>query len=370
MQASDSGFYLLLLKLIREIFQQSKGYFSLFHKLISIQLAQKLVPDKFLKITPLRLETILQIQKSLQKLLVIDWQDFEDGLYPFSLLFDDFWRDVWNYYPSVWVDMANILTRLRHKQYRSFSTEINPDNYPHYYLQNFHNQTNGYLSDLSASLYNLQVELLFHGTASVMRRRILRPLFEELNEFKTAPPKHIRVLDIACGTGQTLALIALTMPKVLLFGIDLSPHYLQKAKSFLSNKIKVIPDLTHGNAEKLPYQNDFFDGIVCVYLFHELPSLIRQKVIEEIFRVVKPGGIFIACDSIQQIDHPEFKQVLKNFSAIYYEPYYDDYITDDFVDRLQKAGFKILKVENYFMSKYWTSQKPDCTLSCNGRCDH
>ena len=44
-----------------------------------------------------------------------------------------------------------------------------------YYLQNFHYQTDGYLSDLSANLYDLQVEILFNGAADAMRRRIITP---------------------------------------------------------------------------------------------------------------------------------------------------------------------------------------------------
>ena len=47
---------------------------------------------------------------------------------------------------------------------------------PDYYLQNFHFQTGGYLTEASARLYDVQVETLFLGTASLMRRQALRRL--------------------------------------------------------------------------------------------------------------------------------------------------------------------------------------------------
>ena len=47
---------------------------------------------------------------------------------------------------------------------------------PRYYQQNFHFQTDGYLSDHSARLYDFQVESLFAGTADVMRRRAYVPI--------------------------------------------------------------------------------------------------------------------------------------------------------------------------------------------------
>ena len=44
--------------------------------------------------------------------------------------------------------------------------------YPDYYLRNFHYQTDGYLSERSAALYDFQVEVLFNGGADVMRRQV------------------------------------------------------------------------------------------------------------------------------------------------------------------------------------------------------
>jgi hypothetical protein len=70
--------------------------------------------------------------------------------------------------------------RANQKRYQEFSSDVETEGYPSYYLQNFHHQTNGYLSDLSANLYDLQVELLFGGTADPMRRRILAPLKQGL----------------------------------------------------------------------------------------------------------------------------------------------------------------------------------------------
>ena len=62
--------------------------------------------------------------------------------------------------------------------------------YPDYYLQNFHHQTDGYLSDHSAGLYDLQVEILFNGTADAMRRRVLAPLRRGLKHFADHPRLH------------------------------------------------------------------------------------------------------------------------------------------------------------------------------------
>lgn len=65
--------------------------------------------------------------------------------------------------------------RRARRQVRDLPQDVEPEAFPDYYLQNFHHQTDGYLSDHSAALYDLQVEILFNGAADPMRRRLLKP---------------------------------------------------------------------------------------------------------------------------------------------------------------------------------------------------
>ncbi|MGF1478434.1 MAG: class I SAM-dependent methyltransferase [Cyanophyceae cyanobacterium] len=345
-------------KVAYQSFQQGKEVFGFAHKVISSQLAQFFAPEYDRQVKSLDPQILLKIQQRINQLLEVDWQDAERGVYPATLLFDHPWEDFLRYYPAVWLDMPSIWERIQSKQYQSFSPEIDREGYPQYYLQNFHHQTNGYLSDLSANLYDLQVELLFNGMADAMRRRILSPLKEGLKAFAATPARQVRVLDIACGTGRTLRMLRATLPKASLFGTDLSPAYLRKANQFLSEKPGELPQLLQANAEELPYTDNFFHGVTSVFLFHELPASARQRVIEEAFRVTMPGGTFVICDSIQELDYPEFKPMMENFPALFHEPYYRHYVTDNLSDRLMSAGFTDLCTENHFMSKYWVAHKP------------
>ena len=45
--------------------------------------------------------------------------------------------------------------------------------------------------------------------------------------------------------------------------------------------------------DDLPFKNESFDIINSVYLFHEVPSAIRSKILTEISRVLKKNGVFI-----------------------------------------------------------------------------
>jgi ubiquinone/menaquinone biosynthesis C-methylase UbiE len=342
-----------LTKLAYQTFQQSKSYFGVAHKTLTSQLMGLVSPTAKADVENLSPEILLSLQNRLNQLLDEDWQDAESGVYPAELLFDNPWEDFFRYYPWVWIDVTQIWERIKDKRYQDFAPEIKTEGYPKYYLQNFHYQTDGYLSDRSANLYDLQVELLFNGSADPMRRRILAPLKKAL----VGMPQ-TRILDIACGTGRTLKMLRSALPDASLYGVDLSPAYLRKANQLLSEVRGELPQLLQANVEELPFLEGYFQAVSSVFMFHELPPEARQKAIEEAYRVLQPGGMFVICDSIQEVDSPEFAPMMRNFPAMFHEPYYRHYTTDNLVDRLEKVGFVSVETEVHFVSKYWMARKP------------
>lgn len=345
-----------LSKITYQGFQESKKAFGFIHKQIRDRLTIAIIPEQKGKIQTIDPKVFEKLQVRLKKLEQKDWQDAQAGIYPLSLLFDNPWSDFFRYYPEIWLDMFKIWERLEKKDFQRFDTSIDKTGYPEYYLQNFHYQTDGYLSDMSANLYDLQVEILFNGAADSMRRRILAPLKAGLKNF--IPSQRLKVLDIACGTGRTLRMLRGAFPKVSLYGVDLSPAYLRKANQLLSENPGELPQLIQANGEELPYLDNYFHGLSSIFLFHELPASVRQKVINEAFRVLQPGGVFVVCDSIQVIDSPSFQPMMRNFPAVFHEPYYRNYIIDNLEGRLESAGFINVTIENHFVSKYWTAFKP------------
>ncbi len=345
-----------IIKFAYKKFQKAKSIFAVSHTMLAARLANTFMPKREKEIKPISQETLLKLIEQQNQLLEADWQDGQQGIYPVRILFDNPWRDFWGYYPQLWLDLPKVWQKQRNKEYQSFAPHINKEGYPPYYLQNFHYQTDGYLSDMSANLYDLQVEILFHGAADPMRRRILAPLKARLAQRE--PQHEIKVLDVACGTGRTLKFIRAAFPQASLYGIDLSMAYLRKANQLLSELPRELPQLAQANGEDLPYLDNYFHAVTNVFLFHELPSSARQRVIEECFRVTKPGGIFIICDSMQEGDFPQLQTMMDNFPLRFHEPYYKEYTTDNLVERLEQAGFENIKTQNHFVSKYWLAYKP------------
>ena len=344
-------------KIAYKTLQQGKSIAGLAHKEISSRLMNLLSPDADLKGFDFDKDLLIEIQKSMDELREEDWKDSEDKIYPKRLLFDEPWIRYLMQYPKVWLDMPNTWERRKKQKFDDLPKSIEKENYPNYYLRNFHHQTDGYLSDFSASIYDLQVDILFNGSSNSMRRRILKPLKEGLKIFSSRKNSSNKILDVATGSGRTLKQLRGAFPKEKIIGIDLSDSYLKEASRHISNLDGDLIELVKGNAENLPFKDNSIQAISCVYLFHELPRTIREKVLNEFFRVLEPKGILVLADSIQIIDSPNFISIMEGFYKNFHEPFYCDYIKDDIDNKMKEIGFKEVSSKSFFMTKVWSAVK-------------
>jgi ubiquinone/menaquinone biosynthesis C-methylase UbiE len=294
-----------------------------------------------------------EIQRRYRGLLDLDLANVEAGLYPRDLLFQIPLAEYARTFPSLVRDAPRTVRRMRRGDYRDLPASIELADYPAYYRRTFHWQTDGYLSDHSAALYDLGVELLFRGTADVMRRQVIPPISRFLAE--TCDPRS-RLLDVACGTGRTLRQLATAHPALRLYGVDLSPYYVRAARALLRDVGHAA--LSVDNAEALPFADAAFDVVTSVYLFHELPRAARRRVAAELARVARPGGVVVVEDSAQLADSPELSEVLASFAATYHEPFYDDYTRDDLAALLESAGLEVLAIEPVMVAKVVVARRP------------
>ncbi|MEQ9314914.1 MAG: class I SAM-dependent methyltransferase [Henriciella sp.] len=218
--------------------------------------------------------------------------------------------------------------------------------YPAYYRQNFHYQTDGWLSDESAKLYDHQVEALFTGSADAMRRSALAEIAREL---KGKDQREVRLLDLACGTGRFLRETLRAFPRLQATGLDLSPNYAERARMQVADWPQA--EIVEGLAEALPFGDESLDVIVSIYLFHELPEKTRKAVMAEAARVLKPGGAFIIADSLQFGDNEKLDGILEYFPEGFHEPYYKAYLGWDFSPPMAEAGFGLERTEIAFLTK-------------------
>ncbi|WP_375571054.1 class I SAM-dependent methyltransferase [Ahrensia marina] len=281
-----------------------------------------------------------------------DLSNIETGLYP-APREDERWVDRIRDARAFFADAPEVARRRAEKRHQEAREAPQADKRPRYYQQNFHFQTDGWMSDESARLYDTQVEVLFTGATAAMRRMGLVPV---ANWMKGKDQRHLRAVDLATGPGNFADALAQAYPRMPLMALDLSEAYANHA-------VKRFKRYRHqqgmvAKAEEMPFGEASLDLTSSVFLFHELPPKIRVAVAEEIARVLKPGGLFVFVDSLQPGDTPAYDGLLELFPQLFHEPYYTTYATTDLIDLFQSAGLKIMHEDTAFFSKVLAFEKP------------
>ncbi|MDJ0601923.1 MAG: methyltransferase domain-containing protein [Crocosphaera sp.] len=98
-----------------------------------------------------------------------------------------------------------------------------------------------------------------------------------------------KILDLCCGSGQTTQFLVQKFSQVT--GLDASSTAIDRAK-------KVVPEANYVEAlaEKMPFLDQEFDLVHSSVALHEMEAEQLREIIKEVYRVLKPGGIFAFID--------------------------------------------------------------------------
>lgn len=169
------------------------------------------------------------------------------------------------------------------------------------------------------------------------------------------------VLDVCCGTADwTIALAEATGPAGNVTGLDFSAGMLEAGRP----KTEQYPNITliQGNAMELPFPDNSFDYVTIGFGLRNVPDYL--KVLKEMNRVLKPGGM-ITCLETSQTELPGYRQLFrfyfkfvmpvlgKIFAKSYKEYSWLQESADDFPGMKQlaqlftEAGFTAVSYKSY-----------------------
>ena len=122
---------------------------------------------------------------------------------------------------------------------------------------------------------------------------------------RMAVRKGAKALDVCCGTADwTIALAKAVGASGEVTGLDFSENMLEAGK----DKVKPFPNISliQGNAMELPFPDETFDYVTIGFGLRNVPDY--EKVLSEMKRVLKPGGM-IACLDTSHPELPGYKQL-------------------------------------------------------------
>ncbi|MEH2039281.1 class I SAM-dependent methyltransferase [Nostoc sp.] len=148
-----------------------------------------------------------------------------------------------------------------------------------------------------------------------------------------------QVLDLCCGSGQTTEFLVKTSQNVT--GLDASPKSLQRARLN-------VPEASYVEAfaEEMPFADNLFDVVHTSVALHEMQPQQLRKIINEVYRVLKPGGVFTLVD-FHAPTNPIFWPGISVFLLLFETETAWELLKTDLAELLAKTGFEVIKSTLY-----------------------
>lgn len=142
------------------------------------------------------------------------------------------------------------------------------------------------------------------------------------------------LLDVATGGGHVANALAPYFKEVT--ALDLTQDMLHEAEKFLKANGQHNVVLVQGDAESNPFPNDSFDVVTCRIAAHHFPAV--DRFIGEVYRVLKPGGLFILVDNVAP-ENDEYDRFYNYIEKKRDPSHLRAYKKSEWIAKVETAGF-------------------------------
>ncbi|BAY31970.1 UbiE/COQ5 methyltransferase [Nostoc carneum NIES-2107] len=148
-----------------------------------------------------------------------------------------------------------------------------------------------------------------------------------------------KILDLCCGSGQATQFLVKLSQNVT--GLDASPLSLKRAKQNVPSASYV-----EAFAENIPFADSEFDVVHTSVALHEMEPQQLRQIISEVYRVLKPGGVFTLVD-FHAPSNPIFWPGVSLFLLLFETETAWQLIKTDLPKLLTEIGFEVSKTTLY-----------------------
>jgi SAM-dependent methyltransferase len=140
------------------------------------------------------------------------------------------------------------------------------------------------------------------------------------------------VLEVGPGPGMTTDLLRVDL--VRLTAVELDENL---AAALAARLAGTNVEVVHADATSMPFEGGRFSGAVSFTMLHHVPtSELQDRLFTEVARVLQPGGVFVASDSVAS----------KELAALHEDDVYNPIDPTSVHARLRSAGFAMVEVRS------------------------
>ena len=139
------------------------------------------------------------------------------------------------------------------------------------------------------------------------------------------------VLEVGPGPGLTTDVLRRRVPR--LTAVEVDPAL---ADALRQRLVGTNVEVVEGDGAALPFEDRRFSGATCFTMLHHVPSPeLQDRLLAEIRRVLRPGGLLVGVDSMES---PDWWALHVGDTCVPVDP-------DRLAERLERAGYVDVEVE-------------------------
>ena len=136
------------------------------------------------------------------------------------------------------------------------------------------------------------------------KRQLSRAIVEGTAKYVDLPEGG-RGLDVGCGSGALTIAVAKRNPHASVLGVDRwGFEYASFNKQLCESNARAEgvqnTSFEQADATQLPFEDGSFDAVTSNYVYHNIPKVSGQTMLEETLRVLKKGGVFAIHDIMER----------------------------------------------------------------------
>ena len=153
-----------------------------------------------------------------------------------------------------------------------------------------------------------------------------------------------RILDVGCAIGWTTTPFVDAFPNAEVYGIDVGEAILRYGHARAESLDKKV-HFSQQSGEDIEFPDNNFDLVVSGGVFHETSNKAATKIIKEMYRVLRPGGVCMNYDIPYGGDYNLHAQFMLNWDSWYNaEPFWRQWTSIERSEFMKSGGFSKEKV--------------------------
>ena len=238
--------------------------------------------------------------------------------------------------------------------------------YPEYYTQAFHGYDSGNLNwdaALEGEAATLSMAVNYWKgidpivTEQWLRYNVTNNIVNYVEKYNLIPCN--KILDVGCSVGISTEYLYNSFKNTeSVTGIDLSPYFISMAK-YRADHLNLPITYLHKNAENTCLKSDTYNLIVCNFILHEVPKEPTKIILNEMKRLLKPGGVLAIVDlNPDRVQNNLIVSTFRKWAFEVTEPHIYEYYKSNMTRWLKDIGLEnVEKVKNDPINSIWLGTK-------------